>query len=533
MKLPTFAGKLASPGGWVTTPPQARGGYYRKIWLQRQRWLFFLLLMAVAGAYGFVFALYGRYFLVPLAGTLVIPVATLIWLLPERGRAPTATLTFLFSAVIGALLLWPDYLAISLPFLPWITMLRLFAVPMTLILVVSLSVSRGFRQHLWEVSDQAPWVRRLALVFVATLFITLPLSRDIMFSFQRVALAQINWTAMFMAALWVFSQPKNFQRLVIALWPATAIICGIGVWESFIDQLPWANHIPSFLAVGDESVQRLLAGSARAATGIYRVQSKFGNSLVLGEYLGLVTPFFIHGIFVARHWIVKILGAAMLVLIAYVVHRTDSRLAMLGLLLSGLLYLLVWASLRWRDVKGSLFGPAVVVSYPLVFAAFVVGTFVFPPLTEMVWGGGAEAASNQSRRTQWMMGMPHVLVNPIGHGVGQSGNVIGFSGPSGIITVDSFYLTLLVENGVVGFVAFVGAFLFGVYYAGKTAIRSDDAETRLLMPLAIALFNFIVVKSVLSQQENHSLAFVLLAAVPALMWRARQEERKADLVSAT
>lgn len=524
MKLPTFAGKLASPGGWVTTPPQARGGYYRKMWFQRQRWLFFLLLVAVAGAYGFVFALYGRYFLVPLVGTLVIPVATLVWLLPERGRAPTKILTVLFSAVIGALLLWPDYLAISLRFLPWITLLRLFAVPMAVMLLVSLSVSRGFRQRLWDVADQTPWVRRLLLVYLAMLIVTLPFSNDLGYSVQRLALAQINWTALFIVALWVFSQPKNFERLVLALWPATIVICAIGVWESFIDQLPWADHIPSFLAVGDESVQRLLAGSARAATGIYRVQSKFGNSLVLGEYLGLVTPFFIHGIFVTRRWSVKVLGAALLVLIAYVVHRTDSRLAMLGLLLSGLLYLLVWASLRWRDVKGSLFGPAVVVSYPLVFAAFVVGTFVLPPLTAMVWGGGAEAASNQSRRDQWTMGIPHIVTNPIGHGIAQSGTTLNFRSPSGVITVDSFYLTLLLEVGLVGFVAFVGAFLCGIYYAGLTAIRSDDDETRLLMPLAIALFNFIVVKSVLSQQENHSLAFVLLAAVPALMWRARQRK---------
>ncbi len=57
-----------------------------------------------------------------------------------------------------------------------------------------------------------------------------------------------------------------------------------------------------------------------------------------------------------------------------------------------------------------------------------------------------------------------------------------------------------------------------------TGRRTDD-DIELVAPAIIALMNFILIKSVLSQQENHALVFVILALVVALIWRAKQNER--------
>lgn len=51
----------------------------------------------------------------------------------------------------------------------------------------------------------------------------------------------------------------------------------------------------------------------------------------------------------------------------------------------------------------------------------------------------------------------------------------------------------------------------------------------LLIPLTIALANFVVIKTILSQLDNHPLVFAMLGASVALIHRARQEEASTSL----
>src|SRR3546814_19920121 len=61
-----------------------------------------------------------------------------IWALPETDWAPTKTLAWLLIAFLIALPLWPNYLAIALPGMPWITLLRIIGAPMILLLLIEI-----------------------------------------------------------------------------------------------------------------------------------------------------------------------------------------------------------------------------------------------------------------------------------------------------------------------------------------------------------------------------------------------------------
>src|SRR3546814_9768945 len=89
-----------------------------------------------------------------------------IWALPETDWAPTKTLAWLLIAFLIALPLWPNYLAIALPGMPWITLLRIIGAPMILLLLIALSVSAEFRRGLCASLDAtAPvWKMLVALV---------------------------------------------------------------------------------------------------------------------------------------------------------------------------------------------------------------------------------------------------------------------------------------------------------------------------------------------------------------------------------
>jgi hypothetical protein len=84
---------------------------------------------------------------------------------------------------------------------------------------------------------------------------------------------------------------------------------------------------------------------------------------------------------------------------------------------------------------------------------------------------------------------------------------------------------------VIGFVVYYGMLVASTYYAAKYAVQSPKGELSYFMPAAIALVNFIVIKSVFSQQDSHPLIFMLMGIVTAMVYRATRE--KPDLAART
>jgi O-Antigen ligase len=214
----------------------------------------------------------------------------------------------------------------------------------------------------------------------------------------------------------------------------------------------------------------------------------------------------------------------------YAIMLTDSRLGMVGFLVGMLLYILLWSLEFWWRNKSNPLGPALILAYPAVFTAFIAATFFVRRLEVMVWGSGATAASNLSREAQWARGIPKIIVNPFGYGIGQSGDVLGWTNQVGVASIDSYYLSILLEYGVMGFIIYYGMLGYAAYLGGKTSLDARTPETRLLRPLSISIVAFIVIKSVFSQEATHPLVFAMLGMIVALTYRVRQEQAEAAKV---
>lgn len=498
------------------------GGYTNGATLRRNKELKIISLLGIAAFYGFAFAMYSYYLLLQLILPLALMAVLAIWLLPDTGRAPVRLLSGLLSAFMVALLCWPDYLALALPGLPWITALRLTTVPILIVLLICVSVSSRFRHELGEALGTSPWIWRLLVLFNVLAFLSIGVSHDKAESISKFIIAILYWTSIFFVSCYVFLKPGRALRFQWLMWGMGMFICIIGVMEWRRSQVPWAGRIPSFLKIEDENVQRILAGAARAATGIYRAQSKFTTSLGYAEFLVLLTPFIIHLLITSRSVIVRIAAVATLPFIFFCIRTTDSRFGVLGFFTSFLLYLAIWAFLRWRSDRDSIFGPAIVLAYPIILAAFVAATFFVGRLRSMVWGSGAQQFSTQARQAQYDAGIPMVLSRPWGRGIGRGAYELGFTNQAGILTIDTYFLMVALEVGIIGFIAYFGMIIAAGYYGGMALLKSRDQETALLAPLIIALANFLLIKSVFSQQDNHPLIFVMLGIVVALVWRVQK-----------
>lgn len=473
---------------------------------------------------GFYFALMAPFVIVPFFVPVAILAGLVIWALPDMRNPPTRSLELFYWIFLAALFIWPNYLAISLKGLPWITMIRLTGFPMLFLLLVCASTSEEFRSSVGRALRETPLIWKLLVGFLVIQALSIGFSDSPALSLQRLLVAQLTWTAPFFICCYLFLRPGRVQIWAGVVLAVTAAVCAIGIWEFTVQKVPWAGHIPPFLRVEDEYVQRVLAGSMR--DNRYRLQSTFSTSLSFAEYLALVLPFALHFAIQPYRLVIRIIAAATVPISLFLVLESGSRLGLVGFLLAPTLYLASWAILRWRRDPGSLLAPSIALAYPAIFCAVIASTFFVGRIKMKVWGNGTQAASTQGRIDQYNAGIPKVLAEPWGHGPGMATETLGISNQAGIASIDTYYLLIALDYGIIGFLLYYGLILYAIYISSKFAFLSVGRarDYALFTPIAISLVTFFVIKSVFSQEGNHPLVFMMLGAIAALVYRLRKED---------
>lgn len=511
----------------LNVPSQpALGGYERGSFWKRRLWAWALVYIAILAGAASALVYYGPSALMGLAAPLALLVLLIVWTFPDSKNPPLQWVTRLLFAFVIALVFWPDYLALDLPGLPWLTALRLVAAPLALVFLVSLSVSSSFRAALADRLRIAPVAHGALLAFITIATLSVFFSADVTGSLNKLLVALLYWILTFYAAVWVFSQDGTVKKLALLIWGFAVLTALVGFYEWRLQAIPWAGSIPSFLSIDDPAVQNILSAKSRATTGIYRVQSKFTTPLGFAEYLAFATPFVLYFLVFGRNWAIRLAALGTLPLIWLSIMRTDSRLGFVGFFMSFLLFLIVWALRRWRQGKDSIFGPAITLAYPVILTTFLLSTLFVGRLRALVWGTKAQSFSSMAREEQVDMGMPMIWSQPWGHGIGRGAAELGYRNLAGGLTIDTYYLAIGLEFGVLGFVAFFGMFLAALLYATKYVFQTKGATELLLIPIMITLSIFVVVKSVFAQQENHPLIFILLGALFAICYRIQKRLHK-------
>jgi hypothetical protein len=486
--------------------------------LKRNAGLIGLMLFCIF--YGFFFSVLVPTYFAFLITPLVILALLVIWAFPDTNQAPTRLLEGLFFATLIALIGWPDYLAIALPGLPWITFVRLTTFPLVLVLLTCISTSADFRSELSRSLRSIPSIPTLLVGFVAIQLVSIALSHDIPASIQKFIVAQTTWTAVFFGAAYIFLRPGLIRRWAFILWAMAVIVSLIAIWEYRIGHLPWVGHIPSFLKIQDESVERILAGSMRAGTDRYRAQATFTTSLGLAEYIALTLPFVLHFATKGFSQRTRLLALVSLPLLLYTVYLTDAKLGSIGTLLAILLYVFAAVFRNWKRNKYSLVAATILFGYPVGLGSVVALLLASHRFSVLIFGNdGSHANSTDARVEQYMMGIQKFLEWPFGYGIGMGAATLGFGRDiSGMITIDTYYLSILLEYGIVGFIVYFGMFATAIFEASRRSLLPSAAngDKSFLLPISVSLITFIVIKSVFSQQDNHPVVFMMLGALMAL-----------------
>ena len=94
--------------------------------------------------------------------------------------------------------------------------------------------------------------------------------------------------------------------------------------------------------------------------------------------------------------------------------------------------------------------------------------------------------------------------------IGLGAQVVGFTEPGGLLTLDSYVLTLLVETGLPGLLFFFGMIVFSAWFGVSAYLSNQTRLSALAGCVACSLIAFGAYRFFLNQHDNHTLLFELV-----------------------
>lgn len=465
-----------------------------------------------------------------LAPLLLLPIVILflvvLWALPDaRGTPSVRAVGVGFLAYWVVFCCWPNYIALKLPGLPWISLQRLTAATTIVLFLFALSRWRENRVSLVRAIQDNKLVSYPTLLFFFAQTFAVLTGVNVMGSLYRVLDQAFTWNGMFFASALLLQNDKVRRRWILLFVGFGLAQAVLSIAEQMNKAVLWSDlltRLPSVLQADPKMIESIVRNEIDIYSGRYRAKGIYNNSLSFAEFMAVASPFLLLLTVRARSFASLTVFAALNVLLITGLLMNGSRLGLVGTLSGYMLFLLLWSFDFWRTNRGNLIGPALVLAFPAGAAVLGFGMAFVGRINALFFGTGMQIYSTQARMDQFAK-MPGVLMaRPIfGYGPGNGGAALDYRQPGGLLTVDSYIITALLDYGIIGGLAFFGIMIGGAITATKIATRTDNPYRFEAMAAAAAVLTYFVVRTVLSQEENQPLLFILAGLILALVQKAR------------
>jgi O-Antigen ligase len=414
-----------------------------------------------------------------------------------------ALLVFVFLAIV-----WPRYASIRLPGLPALSLTRISLLILLLLGVFLFSKSSAYRQRLRE------RVARFRVVFYAlaawlVLKVLGAFFAEVPFLSMRGVLNElISVYVPMLIALAAIESRRDIRRLLVTVLAGAVVVVLVGLYEYHVGR----NVFLGLLEVDSEYLEQVLRDKVRA--GSYRLQSTFAHPLTLSEFLVLTTPVAIYMAFVdGFRWLRSFLLILLMVAMAFVIVKTGSRSG-IGSFAVVLGACAVMCSLRLAKVSRDGISAALYVLGAIALVV-VAGVSLYLMIDLLVGRTTREFNSGQARLLMWEDGLAKAALQPLlGYGQDTAARVLGFVGSHSVLTIDSYFLSVLLDGGFPSLALFV-IVLGALGVIGLRSGLSGSHPDLLSILLLTSLVAFSLIKLILSLSHNHALFMVLMAVMLA------------------
>jgi len=490
----------------------------------------FIVLFAFV--YGVLAAILPPSMLAVAGAPLAVLALLVIWALPDTKTAPTRALAIVFTAFFASIIIWPNYLAISVAGLPWISMRRLIGIVMSALILICLSTSKAYREDMRAIFRASPWVARCLLGWFIVQAIASLVSGAPSGTIARLIASTITSTAACFAAIWLFGPGKKsilwFTNWLLGLVFALMVV---GVFEAHAQHVLWTGHIPSFLQIDPETLARLIRPNFR---GGYRVVTTYTTPLAYGELLALTAPFVLFRIVNASTLWRRCLWIGFHLFLLLSILLSGARLGLVGYIAAHAIFGLLWGIHRWRNHRGDMLGVSATMLYPAFVVALSVAVVVVPAVHVRVLGDGKAQGSTDARKVQWAMAKPVILRRPLfGYGPGGGGIAINFRAPDGSLTIDLGLVSVAADYGLLGLGAYLGVIILSILELLRIGLLERRSPFSAEFGLATALCVLISTRLVLAQPDNDSFFSILFGVALGSLYLAKREQGKLNAANGT
>jgi hypothetical protein len=455
-------------------------------------------------------------------GLLALFALAVLMALPLNERAiKTRVMLWALASYMALDILWADYVALELPFFPFITPVRILLLLLVGIWLFFAATSRDIHGRLWLSMREVPLLTAAVVACVIFDGLSIIFSLDPGLSSKSFFNHLLTYTIPFFMAATLVRSRRDIDILVGTLVLCAGVVGLIVVAETIIHRnlyaitfSKWINHETIWL-------KDIFVGEVRR--GKYRAFGPFDIHLSLADYFVLCLPFVYYCFEQAKRAWAKLLLAGIALLSFYGIYATDSRTAMLASLLITGIYAAVKCLQFQARSQGSLLRPLV--------ALLMVGTILATPIvvaigfSNMGWEDAFGAGGTRS--VQLKLGLPKVAKRPItGYGAGLAGYVLNYRADGVNLTIDNYYLSVALDCGILAALAFALLPATMMFIAFRRALaRSRDGP--LFLAFALSALAFAIVRSTLSQYENINLFYILLGTFVALLLMVKEESAPA------
>lgn len=481
------------------------------------RWAISIVFIGfVTGVTAILFPPMAAIVLVALVGVI------LLWAVPELRVVPERSLRTMFFMMVVVLLCVPAYYTISTGVLPWISLRRLFSFAVIVLFSLAIAGSKSARDKIVETVRANRWLAFSTFGFLTMMFISTIISANIPVSLNQFVDVILNWYVPIFACILIVRSEEDIILLLKIIAIAGIVVTLAGAAEFVLQRRYYLDMFPQAMVASIMDGNPSLAGAYYRAdfrNELYRTSSIFVVSLSFGEFAAMLAPISAYFVLHGRDWrewsLGIVTGICSLVALLCSGSRGAYQATLVAMPTMVFLWTIRYAKLNPHSLVGVIMGAVFALGVVNVLALVMFWT----RLRNMVIGAGEDPLGNDSRAVQWDLAWPKILSNPIlGHGGGQSGDVIGFHNPGGQVSVDSYVLTLLVDFGIPGFLLFFSMIVIGIWIGVRLYLTDADRRAALGGPIACSLIAFAYYRVALSQTENHTLMFLIIGLVFAI-WK--------------
>ena len=410
----------------------------------------------------------------------------------------------------------PTYLGVKPGGIPLINLHRIYCSMMIFLFIYNIVHSTEYRDLVLRSiqSSQASFIVVGSLL--AWRIFSVIFSDRVGYSAFIVGLEIILGFLIFAIAAVELRCPADFEKALKALSIGALGVVIIGGVEYTLKMNLFRALIPASAMESD-----YIAGAAadKWRDG-YRVGATFLHPIVLGQYLAFMMPLLCINLCLglARSK-VSILLVSTIAGAVFLANQTGARSALLAIGVALVLtYILLMASMSRRQ---SAWGLVIMIMGIVSGYVGLVGVTIYQPdLADKIQGlivgsSGAEASSTDARYEQMRLGLGALEKRPlVGVGPGLAIEYAYTGDPSkGTQSIDSYFLSILVDAGYPSLILFVAINIYFVFLALKSVFSPVPGIAQIAAGIMVSIISFNIVALIVSSNEIITYLFVVFGCL--------------------